>query len=316
MFSMLSRRILLIYFFSITFTFLFTGCSIKSIALNSVGDALSSGGAVFTSDNDPDLIKDALPFTLKLHESILEDIPEHKPLVLATSKAFCMYAYAFLQLEADNIDKQDFEKAGYLRQRAKLMFLRARDYALKGLELNHNGFKELLKKDYKEAINKTDKEDIPLLYWCGASWVAALTADKRSVELMVEMPIGAAMVSKVLELDETFDDGAAHEFFISYDGGRSEAMGGSEKRAREHFAKAIEISKGKKAGPYISLATSVSISKQDIAEFKSLLNKALEINPDEYPKNRLANIIMQKRARWLLNNISDFFLELEGDKDK
>jgi predicted anti-sigma-YlaC factor YlaD len=298
-----------IYYIIIFFClFIFTGCSIKSIALNSIGDALSGESSVFTSDNDPDLIKDALPFALKLHESILEGVPDHKGLILATSKAFCMYSYAFVQIESERVDKEDYEKAKYLRHRAYLLYLRARDYALRGLELNHRGFSELIRKDLKSAIAMTNKEDVPLLYWCGASWVAALTVAKDNVELIAEMPIGVAMVNRVLELDESFDDGSAHEFFISYEGSRSEAMGGSEKKAREHFKRAVELSKGEKVGPYLSLATSVCLMKQDVNEFKNLLNQALSIDVNKNPKYRLSNIIMQRRAKWLLDNINDYFL--------
>ena len=134
----------------VVFTIFSNGCSLKAIALNSVGDALSGNGTVFTSDNDPDLVKDALPFALKLYESVLDGVPEHKGLILSTAKAFTMYAYAFLQMEADTVDKQDYEKAKYLRARAFKLYIRGRDYALKGLELNHPGFNELLKKDLKE----------------------------------------------------------------------------------------------------------------------------------------------------------------------
>ncbi len=290
------------------------GCSLKAIALNSVGDALSGTGTVFTSDNDPDLVKEALPFALKMYESVLDGVPEHKGLVLSTAKAFTMYAYAFLQMEADTIDKQDYEKAKFLRARAFKLYIRGRDYALKGLELNHPGFNELLRKDLKAALALTNKEDVPLLYWAGSSWVAALTTDKGNFQMVTESPIGAALVGRVLELDEAFDEGSAHDFFISWEGGRSESMGGSEKRAREHFSKAIEINKGKKVSTYLSLAA-IAQGKQDIKEFKELVGKALAINTDEYPESRLANIIFQRRAKFMLDNINDFFL-LEDTIDK
>ena len=291
----------------IVFAFVSNGCSIKAMALNGVGDALSGEGTVFTSDNDPDLVKEALPFALKLYESVLEGVPEHKALILSTAKAFTMYAYAFLQMEADTIDKQDYEKAKFLRSRAFKLYIRGRDYALKGLELNHPGFNELLRKDVKAALALTNKEDVPLLYWAGSSWVAALTTDKGNLQMVTESTIGAALVGRVLELDETFDEGSAHDFYISWDGSRSEAMGGSEKRAREHFAKAIEINKGKKVSTYLSLAA-IAQGKQDVNEFKELIAKALAIDVDKYPESRLSNIIFQRRAKYMLDNIDDFFL--------
>lgn len=291
--------------------FISNGCSIKGMALNAVGDALSGQGTVFTSDNDPDLVKDALPFSLKLYESVLSGAPEHKGLILSTASAFTMYAYAFIQMEADTVDKEDHEKAKFLRSRAEKLYLRGRDYALKGLELNHRGFNELLKKDYKAAIALTNKEDVPLLYWCGSSWVAALTTN-GDLQLLQESNIGAAMVGRVLELDEAFDNGSAHDFFISWEGSRSEAMGGSEKRAREHFAKAIEINKGKKVSTYLSLA-SIAQGKQDVKEFKELVAKALAIDVDQNPDSRLSNIIFQRKARSMLDNIDDLFLLEESE---
>ena len=46
-------------------------------------------------------------------------------------------------------------------------------------------------------------------------------------------------------------------------------------------------------GPLVTLAESVSAPKQDKAEFRRLLQQALEINPDTKPEWRLANIVMQ-----------------------
>ena len=40
-----------------------------------IGDALSGGG-VYTSDEDPELIREALPFGLKTYESLLDVSPD------------------------------------------------------------------------------------------------------------------------------------------------------------------------------------------------------------------------------------------------
>jgi predicted anti-sigma-YlaC factor YlaD len=39
-----------------------------------------------------------------------------------------------------------------------------------------------------------------------------------------------------------------------------------------------------------------------------MLNKALAIDPDKEPANRLVNLLMQERARWLLANEDKLFL--------
>lgn len=89
-------------------------------------------------------------------------------------------------------------------------------------------------------------------------------------------------------------------------------MGGSVERARYHFERSLQLSTGLRATPYLALATSVAVKEQDAEEFKRLLKGALQIDPDQEPQYRLLNIITQRKARWLLKNIEDYFLD-EGD---
>jgi hypothetical protein len=60
-----------------------TGCSVKKLAINKLGDSLASGGTTFASDDDPDLVGEALPFSLKLMESLLAETPRHRGLLFA-----------------------------------------------------------------------------------------------------------------------------------------------------------------------------------------------------------------------------------------
>lgn len=72
---------------------LLSGCSLRTLAVNKLGDSLASGGSTFASDDDPELVVQALPFSLKLMESILAETPNHRGLLLATSSGFTQYAY-------------------------------------------------------------------------------------------------------------------------------------------------------------------------------------------------------------------------------
>jgi hypothetical protein len=47
------------------------GCSISKVAVDRAGDALSQGTSSFATDDDPELIAAAAPFSLKLMESLL-----------------------------------------------------------------------------------------------------------------------------------------------------------------------------------------------------------------------------------------------------
>jgi predicted anti-sigma-YlaC factor YlaD len=88
-----------------------------------------------------------------------------------------------------------------------------------------------------------------------------------------------------------------------------EIMGGSPARAREHFARAVALSEGSSPGPYVTLAASVSVPAQDRNEFMELLEWALAIDPDEHPSTRVATLINQKRARYLLGHVDDLIVE-------
>src|SRR5215510_5671697 len=87
------------------------GCSIKRMAVNKVGDAVAGGGATYASDDDPELIKAAAPFSLKLMESLLAESPNHKGLLFATASGFTQYSYAFVQQEADEMEDKDLARA-------------------------------------------------------------------------------------------------------------------------------------------------------------------------------------------------------------
>ncbi len=290
-----------------------SGCSIKKIAINKIGDALAQSGTTFASDEDPELVKDALPFSLKLIESLLAESPRHRGLLFAASSGFTQYAYAFIKEEADETEPVDFSEAARKRARARRLFLRARDYGLRGLETAHPGISAALNKDPKAAVRNAKQADVPLLYWTAASWGLAITLSKNEPALIADQPVVEALIDRALELKEDFDHGAIHSFLISYEPVRQGAEGDPLERARKHFERAMALSGGFQAGPLVSLAESVSIARQDLKEFQSLLERALAVDVDAKPEYRLANLVMQRRARWLLSRTEELFL-IEEEK--
>ena len=285
-----------------------TGCSVRKIAVRKIGDAIAAGGSSFASDDDPDLIKAAAPTNLKLMESLLAESPRHAGLLLATASGFTQYAYAFLEQEADELEEKDLTAATALRGRAKRLYLRARDYGLRGLDVAHPDFAKALRADPKRAVAAAKKADVPLLYWTAAAWGSAISLGKDNPDLVADQPIVEALIDRALALDEAWDDGSIHGFLITYETARAGGKGPAEARAREHFARAMDLAKGQQAAPLVALAEAVCIAKQDAKEFKSLLERALAIDVNARPEWRLVNTVMQRRARWLLGRIEDLFL--------
>ena len=72
------------------------GCSVKQFAISRIGDSLADGGSVYASDDDYLLVGDALPFSLKTVEGLLQEVPEHKGLLITAAKGFTQYGYAYV----------------------------------------------------------------------------------------------------------------------------------------------------------------------------------------------------------------------------
>jgi predicted anti-sigma-YlaC factor YlaD len=282
-------------------------CSLKTMAVKSVANTLSDTGDVFTRDDDPDLIRDATPFALKLYESLLESVPTHVPLLIATCGSFTQYGYAFLESEADGLDASRRNEATALRERALKHYLRGRGYCLKGIDARFGkGSSQALLQNPETLLKKAQKNDVPLLYWSAASWGAAIALGIDRPDLAVDFPTVRALADRALALDPAWNRGAIHELMISLDS-LPEALGGNPERAREHFKMAVDIQKGLSPGPYVALATGIAVPAQDRAEFERLLKEALAIDPEKDPSNRLVILVTQRRARVLLDHIDEKF---------
>jgi predicted anti-sigma-YlaC factor YlaD len=130
---------------------------------------------------------------------------------------------------------------------------------------------------------------------------------KSDMGLVAQLPAAVAMMERALALDETYGDGAIHEFFVSYDASRSEDQGGGPKRARVHLERALSLSRGEKLGPKVAFAEGVLVQGQDRAAFTAMLEEVLRADAEAVPRYRLANILAQRRARALLAHVEDLF---------
>jgi hypothetical protein len=285
-----------------------TSCSVNRFVIGKVANTLSSGPDVYGTDNDPELVRDALPFGLKTMESLLPTVPKHQGLLLTLCKGFTMYSFAFVQSEGDLLVNSDYARATVLHQRALQLDLRARGYGLRGLEGRYPGIGKELEVDPAKAAARIQKRDVPMLYWTAAAWGSAISLGKDQPELLADLPAIRALVERGLVLDESYEAGAFHEASIVLEA-LPEAMGGSIPRARDHFRRAVELSHDTRPGPYVTLAQSVSVLQQDRKEFQTLLEKALTFDPERDPANRLATIVVQRKAQALLDRQDEFFVE-------
>ena len=287
-----------------------TGCS--NILVGIAGNALSgSNGSFFGAQEDPELVREALPFGLIAIEALVAAEPEDEDLLLAAASSFTQYAYAFVQQRAQMLEEKDPELSRRELARAKKLFKRARDYGMRAIEAEYD--KEFRKKlessDLKSAFEELDeKEAVPYLYWTAAPWAMLVTMSLDDLSVLGDLDKIEAMMRHAMTLEPDWEKGTLHEFFVSFES-RGELIGGSTAKAREHYEKALELTGGTKMGPHVTWAESVAVPQQDRATFNSLIEHVLSFDLDTAPEYRLVNTIAQERAQWLKSRADDLFVE-------
>ncbi len=275
---------------------LLAGCSIQKIAVKSTSGILIVGMPTFLEESDLPLAELALGSNLKFLEVLIRNDPDNKTLLLLAAEAYTSYTLGFIQ------DKSP--------ERARNFYLRARDYALRVLNKNKR-FRKGLDQDienFKSGLNTFKKSDVPALFWTANAWGSYINLDLTDVDAIASLPKVQAIMEKALELDETFYFGGPHAFLGTLFASRSRILGGDPDRAKEHFAKCLEISNQSFLLWKFLYAMSYAVQTQDRDLFRRQLQEILDAPDDILPEQRLANEIAKVKAKVLLENEDDLFL--------
>lgn len=286
-----------------------SGCSVRKFAIGQLGSALAQGGGAFAQEDDVRLAGEAIPFSLKLVESLLLQAPDNTDLCLAAASGYTQYAYGWVQQPADFLEAGDPAAAQAERARAARLYLRAHRYARAALAQEFPGFEEAFKASPETALAKAGKQHVPLLYWSAASLGAAIASAKQDADLVARVPEVAAFIDRAAALDPDWNGGAIHGFLVSFEPARPGAAAGSTERAKAALARARSASHGTAAAPLVSYAETICVATQDRKQFLALLDEALAMDPGAAPDQRLANRLYQDRARWLRGRVDDLILE-------
>ena len=275
--------------------------------MNGVMDSLGGFEEIYLTEDDPELVREAMPSNLKILELLLQQSPDDPGLLLSATQAFTIYGYAFVQRDAEKIISQDINEAVRLQERARKLFSRAKGYAVRAFENRYPRFWESYSENPEETLKRVSVTDVPLLYWTAAAWGSLISCSKNDPAIIIDLPNIGYLLERALELDEDYDRGALHELMISYSVSRPDAGDTAYSEAKRHFERAIELSEGKRASAYLSYAEAVSIRNQDRKEFLIMLDRALAIDVNEDLSSRLANILAQEKAEWLKNRVDELF---------
>ncbi len=283
------------------------GC-VKKMAMNALADTLSGDtGGSFTVDEDIEFVGDAIPFALKLMESIHDGTPEHVGLELSLCSGFTQYGMLYVKWPAEQLKYADYEAYLAGNRRATKLLRRGNDYCMDALDTQYPGFSESIYAETEATLAQVEEEDVGLLYWTGASWMAIISQSREDMEAIGQLAVAGAVLRRALALDEDWDKGSIHDTLILVEPSLPEP-GGME-RAKEHYQRAVELAAGTRASPWLSYAFTVSLANQDREEFVELMDKVLALDAEASPADQLANLYAQEQARFYLLHLDDLFFE-------
>ncbi len=311
----MSKRTVILAAFGVPLLMMGAGCaSMRRAALDDASTGLAESAALaFAQESDLQLAAEAMPFALKTLDMLALQQPGNRAVLLAAARAYIQYSHAFVEwpLRRDPPDDWAAQEAG--RNRAAQLYLRGSDYAAAALSVRFPDAPRRLREEGAAFLERPPADEAVTLYWWGAGWAAAIAAQPSRLAGLTELPLVEAIMRRALVLNPSVEDGALHEFFVAFEAGRGAAAGGSLEAAEHHFHEAVARSGQRRASPYVTMATTVMIQRQDATGFRRLLEAALALDLQASPDDRLANTLSRDKAQWYLDRMDDFFLLTEDE---
>ena len=267
------------------------GCSsIMSSATSSLADNLT--GAIL-NQNDPETVRQGAPAYLLLIDGLIADSPENTNLLLAGASLYSSYSGAFVED----------------RERAVKLAEKGRDYGWRAMcsgDRSTCGSWSAPYGEFEAAVSVMGKKQLPVLYGAGAAWATWITSNKSDWSAVADKARVDFMMQRVIELDESYDDGAAYLYLGVLATILPEAMGGKPEEGREAFERVIELSGGRNLMAKVLLAENYARLVFDSELHDRLCREVIDADP-EAPRLTLINTLAQEQAEALLADSEDYF---------
>ncbi len=243
---------------------------------------------------DQKLAKSAIPGNLKLMEGLLKKDPENREILSTLCTGFCGYSMLFVE-EGDP-------------KRASELYLRAKGYGIRALGDRGAAIRDANAKEISSILEDVSGEDIEVLLWIAIAWNAWINLNLDKPAALAQIKISQACLERVLVVDSDYLYGMPCILMGASLSAMPRMFGGDLKRARDHFERALEISKRKFFLAQYYLARYYAVMAQDRVLFSSLLNEIIQGNPGALGDMCLINTVVQEKARALMEDESNLFL--------
>jgi hypothetical protein len=172
-----------------------SGCSsMVSRATSDMSDNLSSA---VLDQNDPETVRQGAPAFLLMIDGFISGDPDNQALLLSGSRLYGAYASAFVDDAA----------------RQKRLAGKSYDYGRQAVCLSHKDFCAVIDKPlaaFNEHVTDFRADDVALLFDFAAGWATWIQANTDDWSATIQLPKVAALMTRVIELDETHSHGNAH----------------------------------------------------------------------------------------------------------
>ncbi|MCU0600606.1 MAG: TRAP transporter TatT component family protein [Desulfobacterales bacterium] len=298
MFIQLKSFILATAFIFLT---LFTGgcaSSITRMTVDGMKPLMEKMRVASTSNQDVEIVRDAMPAFLVQMDGFIEVSPENRFLLANAAESYMGYAFLFVE-DTD-------------RDRAKALYYKSREYALRNLKLNKI-FAQALEQDdievFKQALKTIHKRDIAPLYFAANAWLQWIRLDHaENPNALNDLPKVEAITDRVLELDDTFYYGGIHAVLGAWYVSRPQMFGGQPDLAKFQFEEAFEISESKFLLWQYLYARYYAVEIKDRKLFVDTLNQVISAPDDLLPQEAFVNAAVKLKAGELLKRADDYFV--------
>jgi len=270
---------------------LLPACSrVVSMAANDLADNLSHAIA---NNDDPATVKAGGPAYLLMLDGMIHSDPENEALLTKAAALYSTYGAAFVQ---------DSE-------RARKLSTRALDYAERAVCVRYRddcGLRQADFKVFEARIQRIEGKDVPVFFTLGSAWAGWIQAHKDDLEAVAELSRVEVIMQRIVAIDETYRQGSAHLYLGTFAILVPPALGGQPEVARDHFDRAITLSKGENLMAKVVDARQYGRMVYDRELHDRLLKEVVAANP-RVPEMVLQNTLAQDQARALLASADDYF---------
>jgi len=304
----------------VIFSIVFCGCSRQWVISQGIEFVvpviLENGLDSFLKESDLIVAESGITSNLKLMEVLLESNPNNQLLLNHIAFGYCAYAISFVEYEMEKAGfEENEEKELYHRERARNLYLRAKNYGFRSLKLTPDGnkFVEQItsKKIDMDAIKAQLKhisaDQHQALFWTTISWGSYLQISRDNISELAMVPIFRLMNQRIQELDMQFFFGMP----VMIDAmlyAMPPMIGGDEIESNKKFDMVSDINNGRcLLNPLFKarfFCTQFDYPEAGVAILKDIINKDTSMWPKEYT---LMNTIAKRKARLYLKYADEIF---------